>query len=82
MVAKLAPNKPIKRELQLRILTMPLLVTLSTEGITVGAKRHKPLNITWSEIIDRSTTPDNVPAKLYKQGFKYLISCMEKSVTK
>jgi hypothetical protein len=76
MAAKLALGKSIKREIQLRILPKPVVVELSCEGITVAAKRHKPVNITWGEIIERSCTPPNVPAKFYKQGLKYLESCM------
>ena len=76
MASKLAPGKTIKREIQLRILRDPIVVTLSTEGITIAAKRHKGINLTWGELIDAAKTPPNVPAKFYGEGFQYLLSCM------
>jgi hypothetical protein len=78
LAAKLENGKSITREISLRILGAPVLVTMSNEGITIAAKRHKGVNITWGELIDASQTPPNVPAKFYKQGFRYLESCLKK----
>ena len=77
MAAKLASDKHVSRELQLRILDKPVVVTMSVEGITVAAKRHKGVNITWGEIIDHASTPHNVPAKFYSRGLAYLLDCQK-----
>ena len=77
MAAKLAFDKSISREMQLRILTEPVVVTMNNDGITVAAKRHKGVTITWGELLDHCRTPDNVPAKFHQQAFQYLVSCQK-----
>ena len=79
MAAKLAPGKSISRELQLRIFDAPVIVTMSTEGITLAAKRHKPINITWGMLVDASATPSNAPAKYNQQPFQYVVDCISRS---
>ena len=78
MAAKLAADKSIKREIQLRIFPKPVIVTVNVDGVTIGTPRHKPLFITWGELVTQSSTPPNVPAKFYKKGFEYLSDLMKK----
>jgi hypothetical protein len=75
MSIKLEPGKKIVREIVLRVANIPIIVTITSEGITIAAKRsRKPLTIEWGRIVDNSMLPDNISAKFYGQPLIFLQS--------
>lgn len=77
MATKLSPDKSITREIQLRILPEPINVTVNCFGLRITAKGcRKPVCISWDMILNRASTPSNVPAKFYGRALEYLRSQM------
>ncbi len=78
MPSILKPDKSITREIQLRLLPEPVKVTMNHDGLSISAKGcRKPVCISWDTILDRASTPSNVPAKFFGRALEYLQSQMK-----
>jgi hypothetical protein len=78
MAAKLAFDKSITREMQLRIFPKPVNITLDHEGVTLAVKGcKKKITIDWLTLVGHASTPQDVPAKFYQRAELFLLSQMK-----
>jgi hypothetical protein len=80
MPAKLNGEKKLRREISLRILEGPIIVTLTADGLSFAAKGSRtPLYLSWTDAVLHSKLPESVPAKFYDRPLQFLTQQIQKS---